>query len=156
MAASYPDGLAALRNIARPGAIPLGTLARHLPAPRSRYAMRLAAVRRVWIVEVSREAGRQRLPLLLGLRFRIVRKWHVSDIWLMLYRHRHRHRHRHHHPYQRQPPHLSRPPPWPGRGPRYRVAGPRYRLDGPATGPAADSAPGAIGKALPAASRLGK
>jgi mannosyltransferase len=119
MAAAYPDGLAALRNIALDRApIPSGTLAgTYLPAPAVRR--RLAAVRRVWVVEVSREAGPQRLPLLQGLRFRIVRKWHVSDIWLMLYRHRHRHRHRHphshHHPYQRQPRQLSRPPPLPGR-----------------------------------------
>jgi mannosyltransferase len=125
MAAAYPDGLATLRNIALDRApIPSGTLAgTYLPAPAVRR--RLAAVRRVWVVEVSREAGPQRLPLLQGLRFRIVRKWHVSDIWLMLYRHRHRHRHRHphshHHPYQRQPRQLSRPPPLPGR-PR-RVGG---------------------------------
>jgi len=125
MAAAYPDGLATLRNIALDRApIPSGTLAgTYLPAPAVRR--RLAAVRRVWVVEVSREAGPQRLPLLQGLRFRIARKWHVSDIWLMLYRHRHRHRHRHphshHHPYQRQPRQLSRPPPLPGR-PR-RVGG---------------------------------
>ena len=89
MAAAYPDGLAALRNIALDRApIPSGTLAgTYLPALAVRR--RLAAVRRVWVVEVSREAGPLRLPLLQGLRFRIVRKWHVSDIWLMLYRHRH-------------------------------------------------------------------
>ena len=135
MAAAYPDGLAALRNIALDRApIPSGTLAgTYLPALAVRR--RLAAVRRVWVVEVSREAGPQRLPLLLGLRFRIVRKWHVSDIWLMLYRHRHRHSH--HHPYQRQPPYLrlaapatgcagpatGRRPPLPGRRPRYRAGG---------------------------------
>ena len=109
MAAAYPDGLATLRNIALDRApIPSGTLAgTYLPAPAVRR--RLAGVRRVWVVEVSREAGPQRLPLLQGLRFRIVRKWHVSDIWLMLYRHRHPHSH--HHPHQHQPPHLSRPPP---------------------------------------------
>jgi len=94
----------------------LGSRADRLPPAVRR---RLAAVRRVWVVEVSRAAGPQRLPLLQGLRFRIARKWHVSDIWLMLYRHRHRHRHRHphshHHPYQRQPRQLSRPPPLPGR-----------------------------------------
>ena len=114
MAAAYPDGLAALRNIALDRApIPSGTLAgTYLPAPAVRR--RLAAVRRVWVVEVSREAGPQRLPLLQGLRFRIVRKWHVSDIWLMLYRHRHRHPYSHHHPYQRQPRQLTRPPPLPG------------------------------------------
>ena len=91
MAAAYPDGLAALRNIALDRApIPSGTLAgTYLPAPAVRR--RLAGVRRVWVVEVSREAGPQRLPLLQGLRFRIVRKWRVSDIWLMLYRHRHPH-----------------------------------------------------------------
>jgi mannosyltransferase len=109
MAAAYPDGLAALRNIALDRApIPSGTLAgTYLPAPAVRR--RLAGVRRVWVVEVSREAGPQRLPLLQGLRFRIVRKWHVSDIWLMLYRHQHPHPH--HHPYRHRPPHLSRPPP---------------------------------------------
>jgi mannosyltransferase len=109
MAAAYPDGLATLRNIALDRApIPSGTLAgTYLPAPAVRR--RLAAVRRVWVVEVSREAGPQRLPLLQGLRFRIVRKWHVSDIWLMLYRHQHPHPH--HHPYRHRPPHLSRPPP---------------------------------------------
>jgi mannosyltransferase len=113
MAAAYPDGLAALRNIALDRApIPSGTLAgTYRPAPAVRR--RLASVRRIWVVEVSREAGPQRLPLLQGLRFRIVRKWHVSDIWLMLYRHRHRYPHSHHHPYQ--PQHLSRPPPPPGR-----------------------------------------
>ena len=142
MAAAYPDGLAALRNIALDRApIPSGTLAgTYLPAPAVRR--RLAAVHRVWVVEVSREAGPQRLPLLQGLRFRIARKWHVSDIWLMLYRHRHRHPHSHHHPYQRQPRQLSRPPPT-GSPARYRVAagplpGRRPPLPGrpPATGPA--------------------
>ena len=123
MAAAYPDGLAALRNIALDRApIPSGTLAgTYLPAPAVRR--RLAGVRRVWVVEVSREAGPQRLPLLQGLRFRIVRKWHVSDIWLMLYRHRHPHSH--HHPYQ--PQHLSRPPPLPGRPrPASRFGAGRY------------------------------
>ena len=143
MAAAYPDGLAALRNIALDRApIRSGTLAgTYLPAPAVRR--RLAGVRRVWVVEVSREAGPQRLPLLQGLRFRIVRKWHVSDIWLMLYRHRHRHPHSHHHPYQRQPRQLSRPPPT-GSLARYRVAAgplpgrrrPHYRVGRPATGPA--------------------
>lgn len=88
MPAAYPDGLAALRNIALDrGAVPSGTLAgTYLPAPAVRQ--RLAAVHRVWVVEVRRDAMPVRLPLLQGTGFRLVRKWRTSDIWLMLYRHR--------------------------------------------------------------------
>jgi mannosyltransferase len=89
-AAAYPDGLAALRNIALDQApIPSGTLAgTYLPAPAVR--LRLAGVRRVWVVEVRKDAMPVRLPLLSGLHFRLVRKWRTSDIWLMLYRHQRR------------------------------------------------------------------
>ena len=147
MAAAYPDGLAALRNIALNRApIPSGTLAgTYLPAPAVRR--RLSAVRRVWVVEVSREAGPLRLPLLQGLRFRIVRKWHVSDIWLMLYRHRHPHPH--HHPYQHRPPNLSRPPPLPGGRPATGRP-PRYRRPRPAGGFGAGRYWQSIARRLPA------
>jgi hypothetical protein len=93
MAAAYPDGLAALRNIALDQApIPSGTLAgTYLPAPAVR--LRLAGVRRVWVVEVRKDAMPVRLPLLSGLHFRLARKWRTSDIWLMLYRHQRRYRH---------------------------------------------------------------
>ena len=88
MPAAYPDGLAALRNIALDrGAVPSGTLAgTYLPAPAVRR--RLAGVHRVWVVEVRKDAMPSRLPLLQGTGFRLVRKWRTSDIWLMLYRHR--------------------------------------------------------------------
>jgi len=88
MPAAYPDGLAALRNIALDrGPVASGTLAgTYLPAPAVRG--RLAGVRRVWVVEVRKDAMPLRLPLLQGTGFRLVRKWRTSDIWLMLYRHR--------------------------------------------------------------------
>ncbi len=87
MSAAYPDGLAALRNIALDrGPVPSGTLAgTYLPAPAVRR--RLAGVHRVWVVEVRKDAMPVRLPLLQGTGFRLVRKWRTSDIWLMLYRH---------------------------------------------------------------------
>lgn len=88
MPAAYPDGLAALRNIALDrGPVPSGTLAgTYLPAPAVRG--RLASVHRVWVVEVRKDSMPLRLPLLQGTGFRLVRKWRTSDIWLMLYRHR--------------------------------------------------------------------
>jgi mannosyltransferase len=104
MAAAYPDGLAALRNIALDRApIPSGTLAgTYLPAPAVRR--RLAGVRRVWVVEVRKDAMPVRLPLLSGLHFRLVRKWRTSDIWLMLYRHQRQYQ------YPRQPQPDARQP----------------------------------------------
>jgi mannosyltransferase len=86
MAAAYPYGLAALRNIALDRApVPSGTLAgTYLPARAVRG--RLTGVRRVWVVEIGR-ARPATLPLLHGLRFQLVRAWRPSDIWLMLYRH---------------------------------------------------------------------
>src|ERR1022692_1778409 len=88
MPAAYPDGLAALRNIALDrGPVPSGTLAgTYLPAPAVRG--RLASVHRGWVVEVRKDSMPLRLPLLQGTGFRLVRKWRTSDIWLMLYRHR--------------------------------------------------------------------
>ena len=88
MSAAYPDGLAALRNIAVDrGPVPSGTLAgTYLPAAAVRG--RLASVHRVWVVEVRKDSPPLRLPLLQGTGFRLVRKWRTSDIWLMLYRHR--------------------------------------------------------------------
>jgi mannosyltransferase len=88
MPAAYPDGLAALRNIALDrGPVPSGTLAgTYLPAPAVRG--RLASVHRVWVIEVRKDSMPLRLPLLQGTGFRLVRKWRTSDIWLMLYRHR--------------------------------------------------------------------
>jgi mannosyltransferase len=86
MAAAYPDGLAALRNVAldRPP-IPSGTLAgTYLAEPAVRR--RLAGVRRVWVVEARKDAGPLRLRLLHGTGLRLVRSWRTSDIWLMLYR----------------------------------------------------------------------
>ena len=84
--AAYPDGLAALRDIALARApIPAGTLTgTYLPA--ASVARRLAGVRRVWVVEIGADPFRP--PLVRGPHFRIVRKWHPSDIWLLLYRHR--------------------------------------------------------------------
>lgn len=92
MAAAYPYGLAALRDIALDRApVPSGTLAgTDLPAAAVRG--RLGGVGRTWVVEIG-HARPQRLPLLQGLRFQLVRVWRTSDIWLMLYRHRLRHRH---------------------------------------------------------------
>jgi hypothetical protein len=43
---------------------------------------RLARVPRVWVVEYG---DREPLPVLSGLRFRLVRAWQTSDIWLFLY-----------------------------------------------------------------------
>ena len=87
MAAAYPYGLAALRNVALGRApVPSGTLAgTYLPARAVRG--RLSGVRRIWVVEIGR-GWPARLPLLRGLRFQLVRAWRPSDIWLLLYRHR--------------------------------------------------------------------
>ena len=89
MAAAYPEGLAALRNIALARApVPTGTLAgTYWPAAAVRR--RLADVRRTWVVQVG-GASPQRLPLLEGAGFRLVRSWRPSDIWLLLYQHRNR------------------------------------------------------------------
>ena len=84
--AAYPGGLAALPDIAlASGPIPTGTLTGTYQPPAA-VARRLAAVRRVWVVEIG--AAPFRPQLVRGRHFRIVRKWHPSDIWLLLYRHR--------------------------------------------------------------------
>ena len=53
-----------------------------LPDPVVRQ--RLTHVSRVWVVEYGR---RTPLVILNGLHFRLIRAWHVSDIWLYLYEH---------------------------------------------------------------------
>ena len=107
IAAAYPYGLAALRNIAldQPP-IPSGTLAgTYRPAAAVRGL--LTQVRRVWVVEVG-HGSLVRLPLLHGAGFQLVRSWRPRGLRLMLYQYRDK-------PYRR-----SREP-WqanPGTGPR--------------------------------------
>jgi mannosyltransferase len=97
MAAAYPEGLAALRNIALARApVPTGTLAgTYWPAAAVRR--QLAHVRRTWVVQVGGTSP-QRLPLLAGAGFRLVRSWRPSGIWLLLYQHRNRPYYRHREP----------------------------------------------------------
>jgi mannosyltransferase len=86
MAAAYPYGLPSLRNIGlAQGRVLSGTLAgTYLPHPA--IHRRLARVRRVWVVAVGIHPLAH-LPLLHGLHFHLVRQYHPSDIWLLLYRH---------------------------------------------------------------------
>ncbi len=80
--AAYPGGFDRLDDVgqartpAQAGNL-AGTEA-HAPVIRGR----LAHVRRVWLVKLG---SRPRDPLLAGLGFRLVRQWHTSDIWLLLY-----------------------------------------------------------------------
>ena len=81
-AQAYPFGIHDLDNVAQArtriaSATLIGTF---LPDPVVRQ--RLAQVSRVWVVEYG---DRQPLPVLSGLRFRLVRAWQTSDIWLFLY-----------------------------------------------------------------------
>jgi len=102
MAAAYPYGLAALRNIALDRApIPAGTLSgTYLPPAAVRG--RLGQVRRAWVVEIG-GASPARLPLLRGAGFQLVRTWGPSDIWLLLYRHRDKPYHGHREPHRPYP-----------------------------------------------------
>jgi mannosyltransferase len=80
--AAYPSGFARLDDVgqartpAEAGNL-VGT-----GAPASVASQRLAHVRRVWLVKLG---PRPHDPLLRGLGFRLVRHWHISDIWLLLY-----------------------------------------------------------------------
>ncbi len=81
-AQAYPFGIHDLDNVALArsrveSATLIGTF---LPDPVVRQ--RLAQVSRVWVVEYG---GREPLPVLSGLPFRLVRTWQTSDIWLFLY-----------------------------------------------------------------------
>ena len=81
-AQAYPFGIHDLDNVAQArtpirSATLIGTF---LPDPVVRQ--RLAQVSRVWVVEYG---DREPLPVLSGLRFRLVRAWQTSDIWLFLY-----------------------------------------------------------------------
>ncbi|HEY7015232.1 MAG TPA: glycosyltransferase family 39 protein [Streptosporangiaceae bacterium] len=81
-AQAYPFGIHDLDNVAQArtriaSATLIGTF---LPGPVVRQ--RLARVPRVWVVEYG---DREPLPVLSGLRFRLVRAWQTSDIWLFLY-----------------------------------------------------------------------
>jgi mannosyltransferase len=83
-AQAYPYGIRQLIPIAQAespvrSATLVGTF---LPDPVVRQ--RLTHVSRVWVVEYGR---RTPLVVLNGLHFRLVRAWHVSDIWLYLYEH---------------------------------------------------------------------
>ena len=81
-AQAYPFGIHDLDNVAQArtpiqSATLIGTF---LPDPVVRQ--RLAQVSRVWVVEYGHRGP---LPVLSGLRFRLVRAWQTSDIWLFLY-----------------------------------------------------------------------
>jgi mannosyltransferase len=81
-AQAYPFGIHDLDNVAQArtpvqSATLIGTF---LPDPVLRQ--RLTRVSRVWVVEYGH---REPLPVLSGLRFRLVRAWQTSDIWLFLY-----------------------------------------------------------------------
>jgi mannosyltransferase len=83
-AAAYPYGLARLSDITQrqtpvKTAMLTGTTFRG-----SRLRDALADVPRLWVLEVKNFAS---IPALQGLRFRLVQRWHVSDLWLLLYVH---------------------------------------------------------------------
>ena len=80
--AAYPSGFARLDDIAQartPGQA--GNLVGKLLRA-SVVRQRLARAGRVWLVKIGRYPHQQ--PLLAELRFRLVRRWRVSDIWLVL------------------------------------------------------------------------
>jgi mannosyltransferase len=83
--AAYPYGLPLLRDIAlkQAPAKPAKLTGANLRGSRLREA--LTDVRRLWVVEVRKLAP---VPMLRGLRFRPEQRWHVSDLWLLLYVHR--------------------------------------------------------------------
>jgi len=102
LAAAYPFGLAALANIALDRAPdPSDTLAGTY-LPDSVVRRRLAGAGRIWVVGIggTRPARPELLP---GLRYRLVRSWGPSDIWLMLYQHRDRSYRRRPKPYPDRP-----------------------------------------------------
>jgi mannosyltransferase len=80
--AAYPYGLPMLRDIAL-GQTPvkmaklIGTNLHGAPLHEV-----FTDVRRLWVVQVSHLAP---APMLRDLRFRLARRWHVSDLWLQLY-----------------------------------------------------------------------
>jgi mannosyltransferase len=81
-AQAYPYGIRKLDALAQArtpteSATLVGTF---LPDPVVRQ--RLAHVSRVWVVEYGHATP---LPVLSGLRFRLIRAWRTSDIWLYLY-----------------------------------------------------------------------
>ncbi len=75
--AAYPYGLPRLRDIALKQ---VPAKAAKLTGSRLREA--LTDVRRLWVVEVRKLAP---VPMLPGSRFRLEQRWHVSDLWLLLY-----------------------------------------------------------------------
>jgi mannosyltransferase len=79
--AAYPSGFARLDDIAQARTpSQAGNLVGKLLRA-SVVRQRLARVRRVWLVKIGRYPHQ---PLLAELHFRLVRRWRVSDIWLVL------------------------------------------------------------------------
>jgi mannosyltransferase len=82
--AAYPGGFAKLDNIAQ---LRTPSQARNLTGTDrdgSAVRQRLAHVRRVWLVRLGPYPHD---PMLGGLRFRLIRHWHVSGVWLLLFAH---------------------------------------------------------------------
>lgn len=80
--AAYPYGLPMLRDIAlKQGPVEAARLlGRNVAGTRLHEAF--SRVRRIWIVQVGALAP---VPMLRSMSFRLDRRWHVSDIWLLLY-----------------------------------------------------------------------
>jgi mannosyltransferase len=83
--AAYPYGLPMLRDIARKQTAVKAAKLLGTNVQGSRLREAFTGVPRVWVVEVSKFVP---MPMLASLRFQLVRRWHVSDIWLLLYAHR--------------------------------------------------------------------
>ncbi len=80
---AYPAGLARLPNVElRQPPVPSATLA-GTDVSRAVLRQRLAAVSRLWIVDINHLSGQG--PLLAGLHLHLVHTWRTSDVWLRLY-----------------------------------------------------------------------
>jgi mannosyltransferase len=80
--AAYPYGLARLRDIAVARSPVASATLTGTFLPPAQVQRRLAAVSRLWIVEWGRH---RRMPVRPGPRFRLERRWRVSDIRLFLF-----------------------------------------------------------------------
>jgi mannosyltransferase len=82
LAAAYPYGMSQLPSIAlqrSPEAT--GTLA-GVTLPPAVVRPRIQGAPRVWVTEIHHD---RRLPVLQGLGLRLAGRWHVADLWVLLY-----------------------------------------------------------------------